>query len=596
MNTPEPHPVIPNSSADEPLQIGAGFNFSDPAGPLAFLYLRASHVLALAFLGLVFFFFAAAVPLAHTDIWAHLKYGQWIVAHHGVPEHGLFSPFADPEGPLENFQWLSQILFYLTYQAGAALAGGNELREIAGGVEMLRTLHGLLVVMKVGFVLLAIRRSTGSLPIATAGAALLVLLTVAASQVERPQVFGEVCFALLLWWLSGERLSRWTWLALPLLFTLWANCHESFVVGLLFLGLFWAGRIIELIERRRRGHAPSLWSSGWLWQGLAALVLAPLAAGLLNPHGLEIYSLIAKMAQHPNLRSQPEWLPLNFAPASGAAWVYLGTMVLLALSQAASPRPLPLSRFLTLIVFAIAPLYQLRLLSWWLILVPWLAGVLWHHAAAVVPRFWQRFRSVPSFRKTVFVGLILGGAVFWCGLFQLLIGRDPLPLAVSTTHATLWPLATQIKQGEEMPALDHALRAYPHRRFQGRIWVEHDLADFLVWSLPGAENDGSPQVDVLIYSHAAAFPEGHWRRYLNVLLGKPGWRSILERERVNLIVVDSRQYLDLAEQLRNDSDWEIVLDEAEAIGAKKMWSAASVKLLIAVRKHPLLKAEGGANP
>src|SRR5262249_39358385 len=149
------------------------------------------------------------------------------------------------------------------------LAGGDELRQTAGGVEMLRSLHGLLVTLKVALVMLAIRRSTNSMPLAIAGALLLVFMTMGPSRIQRPQVFGEVLFALLVWWISGKRLPRLTWLVVPLVFAVWVNCHGSFVVGLVLLGCFWAGRLAELVWNPARRMGVSLWKHPDAWQGLA---------------------------------------------------------------------------------------------------------------------------------------------------------------------------------------------------------------------------------------------------------------------------------------------------------------------------------------
>ncbi len=134
MTTPVEQPS-PDDSFD-PQEVGAGIDYTDPNSALAWLYLRTSHILFAGMLVFVFLFYGVFTPLGHTDIWGHLKYGEWIVNQRALPEKELFSAFSDQEQPYWNFQWLSQTLFYLAYHAGELLVKGDELRQAAGGVEM----------------------------------------------------------------------------------------------------------------------------------------------------------------------------------------------------------------------------------------------------------------------------------------------------------------------------------------------------------------------------------------------------------------------------------------------------------------------------
>ena len=590
MNTSEPPPPPIGESDAGPLQVGAGIDFTDPNSRLAPFYLRASHLIAIAFLAVVFFFFGVATQLAHTDVWGHLKYGAWIVQHRALPEHELFSPFSDPTQMYWNFQWLSQVVFYLCYHAGDLLAGGDELHRTAGGVEMLRTLHGLLITLKVAFLLLAMRSSTRSLPLAITGAAMYIVLGQGFNRIERPQVFGEVFFALLLWLVSGLGLPRWSILSIPLLFIVWANCHGSFLVGFVMLGAVCVGRIIEAAWDAK---ADEHWlQSSWLQHGFLGLMLAPLAVGVCNPHGWQIYPGILQLAKHPNIRTVSEWTPLDFSQPTGGHWIYLGTLMVVVLSQIISPRPLRFSRVLVLIPFAVGPLFQQRMIIWWMLVWPWLVVDLWHDAAAVVPRFWRGLASVASFRKTLIGVMLVLIGISWSGFFQFLIWREPRPLkkpgtdpsvwpiAVSVTHATVWPIAMQLKEGTGLPVLADALKGYPHQRFQGRILAQDMLADYLVWSLP-------EKAPVLVYNHAHVFPETVWQDQITVLAGRPSWDAVLGRYQVNLVVFDPVMWPELAHRLRDDSAWRVIIDEGQNPTNDRRPDAFRGKLLVAVRKQPV---------
>src|SRR5262249_39135823 len=86
------------------------------------LALTHSHAAAAAVLAFVFFYLSS-YRVWHTDVWAHLRFGEVIVTEHRLPEHEVFSgDFADQERPYLNFQWMAQAGNYLVYRLGARLA------------------------------------------------------------------------------------------------------------------------------------------------------------------------------------------------------------------------------------------------------------------------------------------------------------------------------------------------------------------------------------------------------------------------------------------------------------------------------------------
>ena len=136
-NTPEP--------SEDILLIGAGIDFADPNSPLARYYLRPVHVAAVAVLGLVFLLLNH-VPLWHTDIWAGGRRSVDGGARHFARWQSVLS-IRGPGCAALHYDWLSQCFFPLIFQVGAALAGGDGSRQLAGGVDALRFTHALLVLL-----------------------------------------------------------------------------------------------------------------------------------------------------------------------------------------------------------------------------------------------------------------------------------------------------------------------------------------------------------------------------------------------------------------------------------------------------------------
>src|SRR4051812_33536304 len=106
--SPPPPQVIAAPTAPAPVKPNA------PRRPLpCLLHWRYRDVGAAAMLAAVFLF-VDSVPLWHTDVWAHAKFGEWIVREGHLPEHEPFTPWSDPAAPYVSSAWLSQVVFYLT--------------------------------------------------------------------------------------------------------------------------------------------------------------------------------------------------------------------------------------------------------------------------------------------------------------------------------------------------------------------------------------------------------------------------------------------------------------------------------------------------
>jgi len=568
--TPGPE-VVPSE------QVGAGFDFSDPKSPLAPLYLRTSGVLAGGLLALVFLL-ANCVPLWHSDVWGHLKFGEWIWKHGHLPEHEPFVPWNDHPVPFIQFYTLSQLAFYWLYQLGAHLTGGDDLRQLAGGIEMLRLGFSLLVLARFAVLLLAYRRVSGSLPQACAALVLLLVLSFSSMLVMRPQVFGELFFALLLLAL-GRPLLSWRFLAvLPVFFALWANTHGSFLVGLGLLAVCCSGRILEATRQAGWGGVRN---DPQIRRLLLALLIGA-GASCLNPHGPALYRHALGLASNPVILRLAEWQPLGLFPWPFLVGVpFVGSLLILALTQWLSPRPFTPAHLQIVIVFGLGACLQERFLNWWIVLTPWIAVQYWKPSERPVGK-----EAGPSpgasFRKTLLAGGLVFAVLMWSPSMGWLLEGNPRPVGQLVVPATPWELARQLHRPEDSQAqwsstLANILKAnYPEGRFTGSIFVSETLGDFLLWEL-------APEVPLSSYSHLHLFPRSYWDEVLPIYQGQPGWWDLLRRRRANLVVIEAEIYPRLRDRLRANPGWEVVLDETG--NPRKV--PAQCRLFIAVRKKPV---------
>jgi hypothetical protein len=210
-------------------------------------------------------FLACCFPLSDTDLFWHLKTGEWILANGQVPFVDLYT-FTNAEQPWIDLHWGFQVLMATVHRLG--------------GSALVVTLKALVLTaaLWVGW------STTGrNLPAwLRALPWCLALLTLSGRGYERPEIFTVLFLATWLWLLErvDERPS-WAWW-LPALQVLWINVHALFVLGLVVGGCRVADELLRQSVGNRWGLAPSM---SKLRPRQAVYVIAGcLAAAFVNPY------------------------------------------------------------------------------------------------------------------------------------------------------------------------------------------------------------------------------------------------------------------------------------------------------------------------
>ena len=586
-------PAVP--VAEEPAPLGAGIDFSDPNSPLAPFYLRTTHILAIALLGIVFVL-VSHVPLWHTDVWGHLRYGQWMVEHRAIPDREPFCPWWDGRIPFSQFYTLTQLAMYETYAFGERIAGGDDLHRMMGGVEFLRMLHAGLTTAKLTVLLFVFLRLSGSWRIALLALAAVVIFDFLTWFVFRPQTFAQLGFALLLLPLSRPVLSKRAVAIIPAGLVLWANGHGSYVVAFALFAAVLLGRLIEVALDPKTRFTP--WNDPQVVRLAMVLALSVVGVGLLNPYGFDLYSRTLQFATHPSLQGGVgEWKPLSFLwgwgkdSDAGLHWIFIASLLGIVLTQVASRQAIPPHRLVVLLMFGLGLALQQRFAIWWAMIVPWVLVPLWTDLAKHWPAKWTPAPSVPSFRKTAVAFVLLFALFMWSGPAGWFITGGPTALSAvpdnpqqpfSLSPGTPWELAREVRRPGSSDApwakamTDIMKRSYPEGKFTGTIMATPMQGDYLMWAL-------APDVPVT-YSHMHLFHPDYWTELGIVGRGEPGWSDVLEKYRVNLIVVEAQYGPRLRQQLQKTKGWTILLDETDDAVKKPI---ALTRQLIAIRNDPL---------
>ncbi len=237
--------------------------------------------------------------ITEPDIWWHLRNARNLVQLHSFARVDSYS-FSAAGSPLMNFEWLSEIPYFLGFKAW-------------GLQGLLAVYFAVLVLIYVGVYYRSCRAGADckDAAIATLGAICLGGVSIA----PRMLLFGWLCMVGLLLVLDRfQQTGKGIWL-LPPLFALWINLHGSWVFGMAVLVLTIASGLVQgewgsVVARR--------WTGGE-FRKLLPVFTASLAALLVNPYGykLVLYPYTLLLRQQGVMQYIEEWQPVNFSTPNG---------------------------------------------------------------------------------------------------------------------------------------------------------------------------------------------------------------------------------------------------------------------------------------
>lgn len=274
----------------------------------------------------VLVFLLGCYEMGDSDIWWHLRGGQWILENGRVPRLDPFT-FGSADKLWVDIHWSYEVILALAYRAGGvgALIG---LGAAAGAGAFLA-------------VLTARRREWPVAVLALCWLPAFILLSFRLDQ--RPEIFSLLylgCYLAILW--RVEERPRLAWL-LPVVQVLWVNVQGLFVLGPALLAMFLTAHGARLLWRRVQG--PWTWTPAekrwWMHVGGAALAVG--LACLVNPYFLQgamfPFDLYPKVSDPNNpykqyideLKSPTRFVEESTLRVAGTNWFFLALYFLLPL-------------------------------------------------------------------------------------------------------------------------------------------------------------------------------------------------------------------------------------------------------------------------
>ena len=482
---------------------------------------RIEHLWALTVMVGIFVFLSTH-PIRPHDFWWHMAVGREILTTGHIPTVDTFS-FTAAGTPYPSYQmfWLPEVALYVTYTLG--------------GPALVIFVHTLTVTTAYGLALWTAYHATHR----WRAAAFATLLAAAVGLNDwnvRPQAFTFPIAALLLLAINRYRTTGHKgWLtALPLGMALWSNCHGSFPIGLILIGL-WV--LEEALSAWQTAVRPFTLNWHRLTFPLGTLAASSMAC-LINPQGLGIVTYVRTLSGDPAVqRLVPEWAPPTFDTLAGS--LFLGGLLLTAALLALSPRRATPVQVLTYLMFGALGLKTSRGSIWFgLIMTPILAE---HLSAFLKPAPRLPPGHVQARLNASLSALLLLAA---CATLPWFKERLPLPPLKAGLISAETPVeATEFLLREHLP---------------GPLFHAQSFGSYLIWA-------AQPDYPVFVDSRIELYPLEVWQDYLAISSASCDWEERLAKYGIQTLMLSPVEQSGLVAAVQKAPQWQIKYADDRAV-------------------------------
>jgi len=463
---------------------------------------------------------ALLAPMPAVDLAYQLRAGGEILDARAIPAIDTWT-LAAAGRPWTDQQWGAQVLLAVV--------------DRAAGWTGLALLRAALVAVTCWLMLALARRRAPRL--GSMGATLLVLaafVVMAIALALRPQLFAIPLFVFVLLLLADRDAHprRLWWI--PVIAALWANLHGSFPLVLVVLAISLAAELLD----RRSVSAPST-------RLLGAVMLASVAATVVNPFGVGVWTYLVSLATNSTISSRvSEWRPPTPLDPTGALF-YLSVLVVVVLLAVRRRRgrllPGP-AGLLTLAAFGVLAAYTGRGLAWWPPAALFVAAPLVADEFAIA-------RLASSSRPSRLGGAVVI-ALLVAGIALLPLWRPLGPAGVPLGTLTYAPQGIAAYLSSiHLPARTNGQPEAPRNVWAPQVW--------------GSWLELDSMTKVAVDSRIELFPPEFWSQYDEVEGGGPLWDGWLENNGVEFVVTARGSNDALEQALTGSGRWRLVYTDAD---------------------------------
>jgi len=460
--------------------------------------------------------------LADADIGWHIRTGQWILDHHAVPHHDLYS-FSKPDAPWYAWEWGSDVIFGALHRSA--------------GLKGVVLLAGVLIAI---FAWTLLRRMVGR-GVHLLWAMIVSLLGVGAASMHflaRPHLFTLLFLSISVWMIDIDR-KQWSvrsalrlWLLVPLTL-LWTNLHGGFLALIAVLGLTALGTAVEAwLGSRDFRHAARY----------TALAAACSAASLINPYGYHLHMHVAEY-----LRS--DWIRNVIQEFQSPVFrnenvLQFEALMLIGLIAAGSLfKRCRIAEGLWIVYFAHMSLSSVRH-------VPIFVTVCAPVIASEISGWWRAWTN--GARKSSLIGIV---------------NQMSGDLAASFQRVSAWPLllvgalavmGAPIKWPKDFPAVMFPVKMIHEHQAQvlnTRVLTSDQWGDYLIYL--------NPRQKVYVDGRSDFYGPEVGNEYLRLTGGQWDWDQIMKKNGFTSVLLPTE--VPLCQLLKRDPEWRVEEDSGKTI-------------------------------
>jgi len=425
------------------------------------------------------------------DYWWYVRIGKDIIESGSVPTVDTLS-YTYPGRPIFYQPWLSAVIFWLAHQAG--------------GATLTFLLKGISIAIAYSLIWILTHDAGVDPKLAT----LLVIILGLSSSMNwsmRPQIFAYPLFAIILWvlWHWHNRRDKSLWL-LPIASLLWANIHGSFILAFVLMG---SALALGAGDRKKLV----------IWLGIS------LIATFINPRGIFVWQFVPDMLTSPS----DQLYATEWQPPVNAGWqmnIFFGWLLLFIPLAAFSPRRLSLLEWIWFIGFGWLALSGLRYVIWFMFIMAVLTAAL---LTGLLKQPTAPAKSSPTFNFALSAFILLLPLMMLPGIRESWWKDSPPPYHEGTTPiaATQW-----LSEHPDLP---------------GPLFAEYTFSSYLSFALPSRL--------LWIDNRFNAYPPEHWSKYQTISAARPQWESLLDKDKINLLLLSLHSQPFLVEEVKASGEW-----------------------------------------
>ena len=418
-------------------------------------------------------FFIKGLISLDPDFGWHIRMGQLILAS-GIPAKDPFS-YTMPSFPFVDHEWLTNFILYMLYSSIGYV----------GLSVMFATLALLALLIDLPKKLLQFSLA----PLLLSAAIILPFSGI------RPQVITWLMLSILLNYLFRPEIWKKVRFFIPIFFTLWANLHGGFAIGIAFLVLntilsVWQTRKIDLVD--------------------LLVTIASIAATLINPYGIRLWGEVWMQISDGSLHfTIAEWVPILFR--FDLAYLFLATTSLVLMFKYRSKFSLKEKIFFGLLL--IMGLSSQRHVPLWIVVGLSLSVKAIYILSEDVKKYRlgnERFVKVNKF----FLIAAFLVFMFQCG----------------------WIFISVKKISEDNFYPKQAITFIKDHYFAGELFAPYDFGGYLIWKLPEKKVFVDGRMPSWRYVGPGKESSYAYRDYNEILFGKEDFKDFFKKYNITTVL------------------------------------------------------------